>query len=50
MEEAVYCVNREEQNMSVSIDIKENDLENGQVTASMEVITGIYKEKLRTGF
>ena len=30
--------------------LKENDLENGQVTASMEVITGIYKEKLRTGF
>ena len=30
--------------------LKENDLENGQVTASMEVITEIYKEKLRTGF
>ena len=30
--------------------LKENDLEKGQVTASMEVITGIYKEKLRTGF
>lgn len=30
--------------------LEENHLENGQVTASMEVITEIYKEKLRTGF
>ena len=30
--------------------LKENGLENGQVTASMEVIMEIYKDKLRTGF
>ena len=30
--------------------LEENGLENGQVTASMEVIMDVYKEKLRTGF
>lgn len=30
--------------------LEENDMENGQVTASMEVIMEVYKEKLRTGF
>ena len=30
--------------------LKENGLENGQVTASMEIIMEIYKDKLRTGF
>lgn len=30
--------------------LEENHLENGQVTASMEVITEVYKEKLRNGF
>lgn len=30
--------------------LKENKLENGQVTASMEVIKDIYKEKLKNGF
>lgn len=30
--------------------LKENGLENGQVTASMQVIMEIYKDKLRTGF
>lgn len=30
--------------------LKENGLENGQVTASMEVIMDIYKEKLKNGF
>ena len=29
--------------------LEENGLENGQVTASMEVIMDVYKEKLRTG-
>lgn len=30
--------------------LEENDMENGQVTASMEVVMEVYKEKLRTGF
>ena len=30
--------------------LKENGLENGQVTVSMQVIMEIYKDKLRTGF
>lgn len=30
--------------------LEDNGLENGQVTASMEVIMDVYKEKLRTGF
>lgn len=30
--------------------LEENGLENGQVTASMEVIMEIYKEKLKNGF
>lgn len=30
--------------------LKENNMENGRVTASMEVIMDVYKEKLRTGF
>lgn len=30
--------------------LEENGLENGQTTASMEVVMDIYKEKLRTGF
>ena len=30
--------------------LEQNGLENGQVTASMEVIMDVYKEKLRTGF
>lgn len=30
--------------------LKENDMENGQVTASMEVIMEVYKEKLMNGF
>ena len=30
--------------------LEENGLENGQVTASMEVIIEVYKEKLKTGF
>lgn len=30
--------------------LEENNLENGQVTASMEVIEEVYKEKLKNGF
>lgn len=30
--------------------LEENDMENGQVTASMEVIMDVYKEKLKNGF
>lgn len=30
--------------------LQENEMENGQVTASMEVIMDIYKEKLKNGF
>lgn len=30
--------------------LEENNMENGRVTASMEVIMDVYKEKLRTGF
>ena len=30
--------------------LEENKLENGQVTASMEVIMDVYKEKLKNGF
>ena len=30
--------------------LEENNMENGQVTASMEVIMDVYKEKLKNGF
>ena len=30
--------------------LEENDMENGQVTASMEVIMDVYKDKLKNGF
>ena len=30
--------------------LEENNMENGQVTASMEVIMDVYNEKLKNGF